>query len=151
MMARFHTFLAAVALPMALVAGFVAQPGGSPVSAAEAAPHLRPILIEVVQGAPGKRLTLTQRAAQRLDIQTSTVDRGQSGGLVVPYAAIVYDNTGQSWVYTNPSGLVFMRHKVAVTRIDGHNAILGEGPAIGTKIVTVGVPQLYGAEKGIGH
>jgi hypothetical protein len=150
-MTRLHTCLAAVALPMALVAGLVAQPGRSPVSAAEAAPHVRPILIEVVQGAPGKRLTLTQRAAQRLDIQTGTVERDQVGSLVAPYAAIVYDNTGQSWVYTNPSGLVFMRHKVAVQRIAGETAILGEGPAIGTRIVTVGVPQLYGAEKGIGN
>ena len=70
---------------------------------------------------------------------------------VVPYSAILYDVHGDTWVYTNPDSLVFVRQRVDIEHIDQEMAVLREGPDIGTKIVTVGAAELLGAESGVGH
>ena len=70
---------------------------------------------------------------------------------VVPYSAILYDVRGDAWVYTNPDPLVFVRHRVDIENIDQDLAVLREGPDLGTKIVTVGAAELFGAELGVGH
>ena len=69
---------------------------------------------------------------------------------VIPYASILYDVDGSTWVYTNPQTLAYVRDTVKVDFIDGDKAILAEGPATGTKVVTVGVAELFGIEFGIG-
>jgi hypothetical protein len=125
--------------------------GAPPAMAAEAALHTQAARIEVVPGSAFKRIVLTERAARRLDIQTAEVTIDGSGMRVVPYAAIVYDLTGMPFVYTSPDVLTFLRQPVTLARIVGNRAFLSEGPAAGTRIATVGVPQLYGAEKGVGH
>ena len=94
---------------------------------------------------------MTEKAAKRLDIQTGEVAKDGSGQLSAPYASIVYDISGGTWVYTVPQPLTFVRHSVVVQGITGEKAFLKEGPVPGTKIVTVGVAELYGAEKGVGH
>jgi len=38
-----------------------------------------------------------------------------------------------------------------VSRVDRETARLEDGPPPGTRVVTVGVAQLYGAERGVGH
>jgi hypothetical protein len=65
---------------------------------------------------------------------------------VVPYSAILYDLTGDTWVYTNPEPSVFVRERVAIERIDEDLAVLNTGPAVGTQVVTIGAAELYGAE-----
>ena len=65
---------------------------------------------------------------------------------LVPYGAIIYDAKGQSWVYTNPEPLVYVREKVEVEDVEGDQAALSSGPAVGTPVVTVGPMLLYGAE-----
>jgi hypothetical protein len=65
----------------------------------------------------------------------------------VPYGAVVYDQKGESWIYTSPEPLVFVREKIEVRDIEGDQAALSSGPAKGTTIVTVGAMLLYGAEK----
>jgi hypothetical protein len=69
--------------------------------------------------------------------------------LVVPYAALIYGLEGETWVYTNPELLVFVREPVVVDYIEGDQAILTEGPSTGAMIVTVGVAELFGAETGV--
>jgi hypothetical protein len=70
---------------------------------------------------------------------------------VVPYSAVVYDEQGKAWVFTNPAPLVFVREPIIVDYFDGDTAVLSKGPPTGTKIVTVGASQLFGAETGVGH
>jgi hypothetical protein len=70
---------------------------------------------------------------------------------VVPYSAILYDPTGDTWVYTNPEPLVFAREQVDIERIDKDLAVLNTGPAVGTKVVTIGAAELYGAESRAGN
>ena len=65
---------------------------------------------------------------------------------VVPYSAILYDLTGDTWVYTNPEPSVFVRERVDIERIDKDLAVLNTGPAVGTQVVTIGAAELYGAE-----
>ena len=64
-------------------------------------------------------------------------------------AALIYDKQGKTWVYTAPEPLTFMRTKVVVAEAEGNQVTLSEGPPPGTKIVTQGVTQVYGAELGM--
>jgi hypothetical protein len=66
---------------------------------------------------------------------------------VVPYSAVVYDLQGNSWVYVNPEPLLFLRHSVTVEHVEMNLAILADGPAPGSKIVTVGAGGLLGIER----
>jgi hypothetical protein len=113
-----------------------------------------------MDGTGVKRLTLTQQAADRLAIQTVTVRESKvtlpRGGKsatrkVIPYAAVLYDVNGDTWVYTMPEPLTFVRHRVAIDYIEGDRAVLSDGPPSGTAIVTVGGAELYGTEFGVGE
>lgn len=66
--------------------------------------------------------------------------------LVVPYSAVYYDAKGGSWIYVNPEPLVYERQRIEIDRIEGDFAVLSTGPAVGTQVVTIGTPLLYGAE-----
>ncbi len=118
---------------------------------------IEPAHIEHIEGSDLARITLTEKAAERLDIQTSVVrevvmaDDATISQKVVPYASTIYDAQGHTWVYTNPEKLVYVRHEIIVDFIDGNNAVLLEGPPKGTSIVTVGVAELYGTEHEVGH
>jgi hypothetical protein len=109
-----------------------------------------PVTIEHLEGTDVARLTLTARAAERLGIQTAPVEANGSR-LVVPSAAVFVQPDGTFWVYTNPEPLVFVRHQISVEHDDGARTVLTGGPSPGTQVVTVGVPELLGAEYEIGH
>jgi len=97
---------------------------------------------------------LTAEAAKRLDIQTAPVHDAQVRGKlrkVVPYAAVFYDLNGATWVYINLEPLNFVRASISVDYIDGDLAVLSDGPPSGTEVVTVGAPELYGTEFGVGQ
>jgi hypothetical protein len=65
---------------------------------------------------------------------------------VVPYSAVYYDGKGGAWVYVSTAPRAFVREPITVDRVVGAVALLSDGPAIGTRVATVGVPLLYGAE-----
>lgn len=99
------------------------------------------------------RLTLTAKAAERLGIATASIVDQQIGSgrrSVIPYAAVIYDASGQTWAYTNAGGLVFVRQAITVERIEADLAVLSAGPPIGTLVVIVGVAELWGIETGVG-
>lgn len=111
-----------------------------------------PSKVEAIEGSEFKRVTVTEKAAQRLDIQTTPVREEQIDGkqrLVVPYAAVIYGLKGETWAYTNPEPLVFVRQPISVDHIEGDLVVLLEGPPVGTVVVTVGGAELYGAETGV--
>jgi hypothetical protein len=138
-----------------LLAGVLVGPpaagAASPTEAAAALSAGRPARLEAIDGSNIKKITLTPKAAQRLDVQTGKVRQDPSGRKVVPYAAVVYDKDGSTWVYTNPQPLTYIRQAIIVELIKGDDAVLKEGPEIGMQVATTGAPQLYGAEKGVGH
>jgi hypothetical protein len=135
--------LGAFALQMTTPAAIAASAEGSKAAA--------PAKIEAIAGTKLSRVTLTQKAAQRLDIRTGAIGVDESGRKIAPYTSLFYDLAGEAWVYTNPEPLSFVRQKVTVELIKGPNVYLKDGPAAGTHVVTVGVPELYGTEKGVGH
>ncbi len=128
--------------------------GAFPVSSAVAADVQASIksgssTVEKIAGSDLKRITLTAKAAERLAIKTGKTATDASGVMTVPYAALVYDSKGKTWVYTNPEPLVYVRASVDVASIKGPNVILKDGPAAGTNVVVTGVAELYGAESGM--
>ena len=112
------------------------------------AKEVKPAQVEEIEGSEFKQLVLTERAVERLDIQTAEVSEEQ-GAMVVPYSTVIYGLHGETWLYTNPEPLTYVRQPITIDRIDGGLAILSEGPALGTAVVTVGVAELYGEETGI--
>jgi hypothetical protein len=137
-------FLAPLVIGLALVA---AGCGGSSSADEEEG---GPATIYEVEGSDLSRVELTADAARRLDIQTAAVEQNGSG-TVVPYSAVFYTPEGDTWVYVSPKPLTFVRHEIVVDRIDGDKALLKEGPSAGTKVATVGVAELFGAESGLGE
>jgi hypothetical protein len=131
-----------VGLLAALAAGSLA---GCTLEAAEAVRLNEPVALQDAGGGLS-RITLSELGAERLGLTTAQVDTGDGGGLTVPYSSLLYDASGQTWVYTNPSPLVFLREAVTVDRIDGDVVKLTAGPTGGTSIVVVGASELFGAE-----
>lgn len=111
-----------------------------------------PAKIEPVEGTDLSRITLTTKAAERIDVQT-TVVRSEEGAetamTVMPYSALVYDTEGRAWAYTSSDPLTFVRAPLTVERIEGDEVFLREGPPAGTAVVTVGAAELYGTELGV--
>jgi hypothetical protein len=96
------------------------------------------------------RLTLTDKAVERLGLTTEKVTKGSA--LELPYGALIYDAAGKTWVYTSPEPRTYIRAAVTVDRITGDKVQLRTGPAAGTDVVTVGAAELFGAEFGTkGH
>jgi len=112
-----------------------------------------PARVEKVQGSDRNRVVLTKQAADRLGITTTQVrDLAPAvpGRTVVDYSALIYDANGGAAVYTNPEPLVFVRAPVTVDNIQGSQAFLSNGPPPGAAVVTVGAPELFGIDSGIG-
>jgi hypothetical protein len=107
-----------------------------------------PAAVEPIEGSELARVILTEDAARRIGLDTTPVtSRGER--TVVPEAAVWVDVNGDEWVYTNPETLVFVRAQVVVDRYDAGSAFLSDGPAPGTEVASIGVPQLIGSEFGI--
>lgn len=119
-----------------------AQPSAVAESVSEA-----PATVEKNAATGIARITLSQRAIERLELLTDTVKPGPGGaGLLFPYAALLYDAQGKTWVYINPEPRVFERQSVTVTKIEAGAVTASVGPAVGTPVVTVAAAELFGAE-----
>ena len=105
----------------------------------------KPITLQPIAGTDLNRLTLTEKAAERLGLETAPVV-DQEGQPVIPYAALLYDASGQAWVYVNVGPLAFKRQTVTVDLVDGDQVILSQGPKAGTEVVTMGATELFGSE-----
>jgi hypothetical protein len=104
-----------------------------------------PATLESVEGADVKQVTFTAEGAKRTDLQTAQV-RQRGEHQVVPYAALIYDGAGKTYVYTSPRRLTYLRSEVQVGRVRGDRVLLVDGPPAGSNVVTVGAAQVYGTE-----
>ena len=89
----------------------------------------------------GHNLALGQRVQIELTLSGSGMQRQ-----VVPYAAVIYGQSGETWVFVTPEPLTFMRYPITIDYIQGDMAVLSDGPPSGTEVVTVGAAELYGSE-----
>ena len=102
-----------------------------------------PSQLEPIEGTDLSRVILTEKAAERIGVETVA-----ASGTSVPYAAVIYDIEGNTWIYTSPEPLTFVREPVVIDHIEGDMAVLAEGlPEL--NVVTVGVAELWGTETGV--
>jgi hypothetical protein len=151
-------------LVAALVLGVSACSRGE---ALEEESGFRDARVDPVAGTDLSRVTLSQEAAERLGIRTDQVrllrvaaSKSAAGARAagkavsrkaIPYAAVLYDETGDTWTFTSPQSLTYLRQHIAVDFIEGDRAVLLNGPAVGTPVVTVGAAELLGTELGVGE
>jgi hypothetical protein len=131
--------LAAVALSVSLA--------GCSQTAATHQPY-KPAKVGPATASGVKPVTFTAEGARRIGLATSAVFNA-NGSLVVDHAALIYDSSGGSWIYTIPEPLTYLRTPVKITHVDQDRVFLADGPVAGTPVVTVGAAQVYGEELGI--
>ena len=129
------------------LAGCQSASGAESGSASEEAIAAAASVEEDPAGGPS-RLTLTEDAVLRLGVETAPVG-GSAGALTVPYAAVVYDAEGDSWVFVEEEERVYRRAAIAIESVDGDTVLLTEGPPPGSEVVTVAAAELVGVEAGI--
>ena len=146
-MKREQRWLAVALLGMSvLFAGCASRSEGGEEAAAD---EMANATVVHSEGSQPSRVTLTEDAAAKIDVQTVLAQDERVNGetrTVIPYAAVLYDENGDTWTYTNPEPLVFVRTHITVERITEGKAVLSEGPPAGVAVVTVGAAELFGAE-----
>jgi hypothetical protein len=133
-----------LAVGLALIAAGVAPSGCTEVEATSSAGY-EPAKLHEIKGSELKQVTLTAEGAERTGLRTAPVRRS-GGHRVVPYSALIYDAEGGTFVYTAPTPRSFLRVAVVVDRIEGDRVLLTDGPAAGSRVVTVGAAEVYGTE-----
>lgn len=96
------------------------------------------------------KIDAAMKPGQQVFVRVENEEGGDTA-IVVPYSSVIYDVSGNSWLYTNPEPLVFVRQKISIDRILGNVVVLKEGPKAGTKIVSVGAAELMGVEQKVGN
>jgi hypothetical protein len=113
------------------------------------------VRLEPVHGTELSKVILSQRAAERLGIRTDRVRLQRRPGAgtrkVIAHGAVLYDEHGDTWAFTSPAPLTFLRQKIDIDDITGTSVFLRDGPPAGTTVVTVGAAELLGAELGVGE
>lgn len=104
---------------------------------------------------PGKRtplekegfykIELEPEAANRLKIETVTGNTSE-----IPFRALFYKETGNTYIYINQEELTYNRESVKVDRIEDQTVYLSENINPEWNIVVTGVMELYGFETGFG-
>jgi hypothetical protein len=111
------------------------------------------VTVESAKEGQPARITVSERAEQRLGLRTEPVRplASQANGAteVIAYSAVVYDADGKSWAYSAPSPRTYIRVPIQISLIAGQTVQLKAGPPVGTQVVVVGAPELVGAEAGI--
>jgi hypothetical protein len=116
----------------------------------ETASHHEPAKLEPIKGTDVQRVIFDAEAAKRVGLQTAPI-RQNGEGRSMPYAALIYDAEGNTYAYTAPEPLTFVRKEIEIDRVDGDSVVLSDGPPAGTKVVTVGAAEVYGTEFEVAH
>ena len=74
--------------------------------------------------------------------------KGEDVSLTVTWSAVVHDIYGGTWVYEQTGERTFVRRRVVIRLVQGTTAVLANGPAVGTRVVTAGAAELFGTETG---
>ena len=118
-----------------------AQPAATPAAAGEA-----PAKVEKNATTGIAKLTVTEHGLDRIELKTEPVAAGTGTDVLLPYASLLYDADGKTWVYTNPAPRVYERQAVTVSQGRGRCGHGRAGPAVGNPVVTVGADEFFGTE-----
>jgi hypothetical protein len=111
----------------------------------ETASHREPAKLEPIKGTDVQRVIFDAVAAKRVGLKTAPI-RQDGRKEIMPYAALIYDAEGDTYAYTAPKPLTYVRQQISIDHFDGDSVVLSDGPPIGTEVVTVGVDEVYGTE-----
>jgi hypothetical protein len=92
-----------------------------------------------------KTVKMEDATAALLPVETTSVRR-KGNRKVVPHNAVIYNPDGDVFVYTKPKAETYRRAPIEVIRVHGNQALLSDGPAAGTTIVTTGSAELLATE-----
>lgn len=116
----------------------------------ETASHHEPAKLEPIEGTDVQRVIFDAEGAKRAGLQTAAV-RQNGQETVIPFSAVIYDAEGNTYAYTAPDPLTFVRQEIEIDRMDGDSAVLSDGPSAGTEVVTTGTALVYGTEFEVAH
>jgi cobalt-zinc-cadmium efflux system membrane fusion protein len=88
------------------------------------------------------------RSGQKVSVTLTLKSTGKN--LAVPYASIIYDIQGGTWVYVKAEPLVYIRTRVDLDHFSDSLAILSRGVSPGDEVVFTGAAELFGTEFGVG-
>lgn len=74
--------------------------------------------------------------------------KGEAESLTAPWAAVLHDVHGGTWVYEQTGERAYVRRRIVVRYVLGDTAVLASGPPAGTRVVTAGAAELFGTETG---
>jgi hypothetical protein len=124
-----------------IFAGLLLSACGAKTAAPE---KIVPSKLEPIEGTDLSKVILTEKAAERIGVETVS-----ASGTSVPYSAVIYDIEGNTWIYTSPEPLTFVRQPIVIDRIEGDTAFLAESLPGELSVVTMGVIEIYGTETGV--
>jgi hypothetical protein len=104
--------------------------------------------IVVLTGAGAARPGITTEPARPAAPATDGDTATATDQSLLP-AAIVDDSNGAAWTYPVTGPLTYERVPVTVVWVEGAQAVVQWGSAVGMQVVTVGGAELLGAEYGI--
>ena len=109
----------------------------------------QPARVVAIEGTEVSEVILTDEAAHRIAIATAPVVESSRNRVAVPLAAVIYDASGVTWVYTQVGPLTFVRQRVTIAEVTGGVAVLLSGPSPGVQVVIIGAAELLGSEYGV--
>ena len=145
--------LRAACAGLVLIAGVVSLSACSEASSGydyETATHHEPAKLEPIKGTDVHRVVFDAEGAERVGLQTAPI-RQNGQGTVIPYDAVIYGADGNTYTYTAPEPLTYVRQEIDIDHVDGDSAMLSDGPPVGTEVVTVGAAEVYGTEFEVAH
>jgi hypothetical protein len=116
----------------------------------ETASHHVPAKLEPIKGTDVQRVIFDAEAAKRVGLKTAQI-RQDGQETVIPYDAVIYGADGNTYTYTAPEPLTYVRQQINIDRVAGDSVMLSDGPPTGTEVVTVGAAEVYGTEFEVAH
>ena len=116
----------------------------------ETASHHVPAKLEPIKGTDVQRVIFDAEAAERVGLKTAPI-RQDGQETVMPYEAVIYGADGNTYAYTAPEPLTYVRQQIDIDHVVGDSAMLSDGPPTGTEVVTVGAAEVYGTEFEVAH
>ena len=117
------------------------------------------VQVEDTPGTDAKTLIFTEDALAHLGVQTAPAREIEAKRLeeavglrvAIPHSAMSYAADGEPWVYVKQGPDTFLRKSIKIDFMDADYIYLADGIKAGEEVVTVGVPEMQGAEFGVGE
>jgi hypothetical protein len=145
--------LRAACAALVLIAGVVSLSACGEASSGydyETASHHEPAELEPIKGTDVQRVIFDAEGAERVGLKTAPI-RQNGQETVIPYAAVIYGADGNTYTYTAPEPLTYVRQEISIDHVAGDSVMLSDGPPAGTEVVTVGAAEVYGTEFEVAH